>query len=97
LYVRSCHYCSFGSHLAKINLKLEVSREASNKGEESKDGDEEKLETVSIKSESEFFSGNVRTDGGGISLALGRTSQESWDGAALLALELGEAIIKYEF
>mmetsp|Transcript_19017 Transcript_19017/g.31547 ORF Transcript_19017/g.31547 Transcript_19017/m.31547 type:complete len:238 (+) Transcript_19017:83-796(+) len=82
------------AHVVKTDyLELEGTRKASNKGEESKDGDEKKLEVVGIKTKGEFFGDNVVTNGGGIGLALGRSGKEGWDGLALLTLEVGETII----
>jgi uncharacterized membrane protein affecting hemolysin expression len=75
------------------NLEVKVSRKASNKGEKSENGDEKKLETVRVKSKDKRISLKIVTDGGNISLALSRSSQESRDGATLLTLKNGKSIL----
>lgn len=75
------------------SLKVEVSGKASDEGEEAEDGDEEKLESVGVKAEDELIGLDVVTDGGDVLLGLGGASQEHGDGLALLALELGEAVL----
>lgn len=75
------------------SLKVEVSGEGADEGEEAEDGDEEKLESVGVKAEDELIGLDVVTDGGDVLLGLGGASQEHGDGRALLALELGEAVL----
>mmetsp|Transcript_27267 Transcript_27267/g.55798 ORF Transcript_27267/g.55798 Transcript_27267/m.55798 type:complete len:200 (-) Transcript_27267:65-664(-) len=68
--------------------------EASNKGEEAEDGDEEELEPVSIKAKGELVNNDVVADGRCVDLGPGRSSEEGGhDGAPLLPLEISEAII----
>lgn len=77
----------------KNNLKVEVSGKAADEGEEAEDGDEEELESVGVKAEDELINLDVVTDGGDVLLGLGGASQEHGDGRALLALEVGEAVL----
>lgn len=77
----------------KNNLKVEVSGKATDEGEEAEDGDEEELESVGVKAEEELINLDVVTDGGDVLLGLGGATQEHGDGRALLALELGEAVL----
>jgi len=77
-----------------MDLQLNGSREAPNKGEESKHGDEEELEPVSREAEGELVNNNVLTDGSGVNLRLGRASQEGGHNSSTLPpLELSESII----
>lgn len=75
------------------SLKVEVSGEGADEGEEAEDGDEEKLESVGVKAEDELIGLDVVTDGGDVLLGLGGASQEHGDGRALLALKIGEAVL----
>ena len=78
-----------------LNLKLEVSRKASNQSEDTEYRDEKKLEAIGGESEV-VNSNDVITDGRGIGLALGRSGQESRDGGTLLALNLGKTVLVNE-
>lgn len=76
-----------------INLKIEVSRKTSDKGEDSEDGDEKKLEAIGVKSEDKVISLKIVTDGGKISLRLSRSRKESWDLCALVTLNYGKTVL----
>lgn len=86
-------YVKYTTSNNPTNLKVEVSGQASNKGEKTEDGDEEKLEPVGVKAEDEVVALDVATDGGDVFLGLGGAGKEHGDGGALLALEFGEAVL----
>lgn len=75
------------------NLKVEVSGQASDEGEEAEDGKEEELETIGVKAEDKIISLDVVTDSGDVLLGTGGASKEHGDGRTLLALKLGEAVL----
>lgn len=78
-------------------IQTDSSRKASNKGEEGEDGDEKKLEAISVKSEGVFRNLNIITRSFGCDLRSGRSSQESRNGSLLLTFEDGKTIIVDEF
>jgi len=75
------------------SLKVEVSGQAADEGEEAEDSDEEELEPVGVKAEDEVVGNDVVTDGGNVLLGLGGAGQEHGDAGTLLALELSEAVL----
>lgn len=76
-----------------ISLKVEVSGQAADEGEEAEDSDEEELEPVGVKAEDEVVGNDVVTDSGDVLLGPGCAGQEHGDAGSLLALELGEAVV----
>jgi len=76
-----------------INLKIEVSRKTSYKGEDSEDGDEKKLEAIGVKSEDKGISYKIVTDGGNIGLGPSSSGKESWDLCALVTLNNGKTVV----
>ncbi len=75
------------------NLEVEVSGKASNKSEKSENGDEKKLETVSVKSEDKVIGGDIITDGRNISLGLSRSGKESRKLLTLVTLDNSKPIL----
>jgi len=74
-------------------VQADGSRKASNKGEKTEDGDEKKLEAVTVKAEGEFLGNDVATDRGGIGGRFGGSGQEGGQGGSLLALKNSQTII----
>ena len=74
-------------------VQLDTSRKASDQGEKTEDADEEKLEAVAIQSEGVLRNFDVVTDQTCVGTVLGSTGQEGGDSTALLAFELGKAVI----
>ena len=89
---KNCRIC-YNVSATGQHLKVEVSGQAADEGEEAKDGDEKKLESVGVKAKDEVIGLDVVTDGGDVLLGLGGASQEHGDGSTLLALKIGEAIL----
>ena len=79
-------------HYQQRLVKADGSRQASDKGEKTENGDEKQLETVSVEAKGEFLTNNVATDGSLIHLRLGGPGQESGKGGSLLALKIGQTI-----
>eukprot|EP00568_Trieres_chinensis_P007465 CAMPEP_0183291688 /NCGR_PEP_ID=MMETSP0160_2-20130417/1016_1 /TAXON_ID=2839 ORGANISM="Odontella Sinensis, Strain Grunow 1884" /NCGR_SAMPLE_ID=MMETSP0160_2 /ASSEMBLY_ACC=CAM_ASM_000250 /LENGTH=153 /DNA_ID=CAMNT_0025452523 /DNA_START=201 /DNA_END=659 /DNA_ORIENTATION=+ len=85
------------STVSSPHLQRDGSGEAADEGEEAKDGDEEELEPVSIEAEGELVNNDVVADGGGVNLGPGGAGEEGGhDGAPLLPLEVGEAVVERE-
>ncbi|VEU40148.1 unnamed protein product [Pseudo-nitzschia multistriata] len=100
----TCSYClqkspqfqSVDSFHYACDYLIEANRsgKTSDKCEEREDGDEQQLESVSRKPERVLLFFDIITRGLGLDSGSGRSSQESRDGALLLALKLGKTIVE---